>query len=167
MTDVVIYPSKILTYFLVGQPLQLAGLGTSLATNAYRSLRLLGLDVVVVGDDFDPVRGLGRELRFIAGKNNILEELEVIVMVEEHASYRTESEDWAAFDLVLTESSAFPMLHRVLVKICWSVSPRAISNEEDVMMRNFKRDKFPRLVESKAVEFKFGAEIKIAEWITV
>ena len=142
--------------------MQLAGLGTSLSIKTYRSLRILGFDFIVIGDDYDPLHSLSRELRFFAG-NNILEELELFVIVGEHTSYRSESEDWAAFDSVLTESGAFPMLHRVLVKICWSVSPRTISNEEDVMMRNFKRDKFPRLVESKAVEFKFGAEIKIAE----
>ena len=142
--------------------MQLAGLGTSLSIKTYRSLRILGFDIIVIGDDYNPLHSLSRELRFFAG-NNILEELELFVIVGEHTSYRSESEDWAAFDSVLTESGAFPMLHRVLVKICWSVSSRAISDEEDAMLKTLARDKFPRLVESKTVKFKFGVEIKTGE----
>ena len=45
-------------------------------------------------DDHDPLCGLNRELKFLAGKN-ILEELElnVTVQVQEDASCRTRSEE--------------------------------------------------------------------------
>jgi hypothetical protein len=107
----------------VDLPVGLAGLGASLAINAYRTLKSLELSITVrVGDDYDPLCGLSRELRFIAG-NNILEELELDVVVQADASCRTDSEDWSAFDSVLTESGAFPMLHRVfgrnLVVFIW------------------------------------------------
>ena len=64
---------QILTeYFLVLQPLGLAGLGASLAINAYRTFKLLEFNVTFLGDDYDLLRGFNRELIFIAG-NNIFE----------------------------------------------------------------------------------------------
>ena len=66
-------------------PVELAGLGASLAINAYRTLKLLALSITVVGDNYDPLCGLSRELRFIA-ENNILEELELDVVVQADAS---------------------------------------------------------------------------------
>ena len=98
------------------QPLELTGLGASLAINAYRTLKSLEISVTVVGDDHDPLCGLNRELRFIAG-NNILEELDLDVALQQDVSCRIESEDWSTFDSVLTESGAFPMLRRVLVEV--------------------------------------------------
>jgi len=141
----------------VDWPVGLAALGASLAINAYRTLKLLALSITVVGDNYDPLCGLGRELRFIAG-NNILEELELDVVVQADASCRTESEDWSAFDSVLTESGVFPMLHRVSVEIWWYSDGRDV-DDEDAILESFKEEKFPRLVESKAVEFNFSAEI--------
>ena len=99
-------------------PVQLAGLGASLAINAYRTLKLLELGITIVGDNYDPLCGLSRELRFIAGIN-ILEELQLEVMVPNNFSYLNGSEDCSVFDSVLTESGAFPMLHRVSVEIWW------------------------------------------------
>jgi hypothetical protein len=162
VTDVVTYPSKFdRGFFLVVQSLGFAGLGASLSINAYRTLKFLALGVNVAGNDYDPLCGLNgssRELRFIAG-NNILEELALYVLVEDDASGRTESEDWSAFDSVLTESGAFPMLHRVSVVIWWCSASRNLS-EQVSLLESLKEDKFPRLAESKAVEFKFCAEIK-------
>jgi hypothetical protein len=125
-------------------PLGLAGLGASLAINAYRTLKSLSFSVPL-GGDYDPFCGISRELRFIAG-NNILEKLELYVEIEpeDDASFLTESEDWSAFDSVLTESGAFPMLHRVLVEI---------DLDDPDGVESLKEDKFPRLVESKTVEF--------------
>jgi hypothetical protein len=101
--------------------------------------------------------GLSRELRLIAG-NNILEELELDVVLQAGASCRTESEDWSAFDSVLTEFNAFPMLHRVSAEIWW-FSYGMGDVDEDGVLESLKEDKFPRLVESKVVEFNFSAEI--------
>jgi hypothetical protein len=132
----------------------LAGLGASLAINAYRALS------ITVVRNYDPLCGLSRELRFIAG-SNILEELELDVVVQADASCRTESEDWSAFDSVLTKSGRFPMLHRVSVEIWWYSHGRDEDdmNDEDGILESLKEDKFPRLAESKAVEFNFSAEI--------
>jgi hypothetical protein len=136
----------------VDQPLQLAGLGSSLAINAYRTLKLLALGVVVLGYN-DPLCGLNRELRFIAG-NNILEAFELYLMIDnEPEDCRTESEDWSAFDSVLTESDAFPMLHQVSVEIYWFSESVDVSEQEAVS--KILEDKFPRLVESKVVKFNF------------
>ena len=128
-------------------------MAASLAVNAYRTLKILEITVIVVGDDHDPLCGLGRELRFIAG-NNILEELSLDVMVQDDASCRTESEDWSAFDSELTRSGAFPMLHRVTFEIWWYSAWRD-EVSQDRVVQSLKEDKFPRLVESKAVEFNF------------
>ena len=98
------------------QPLVLAGLGASLAINAYRTLKLLEFCVTVLGDDYNLLCGLNRELGFIAG-NNILEVLGLYLVIEDDASCQNDSEDWSALDSVLTESGAFPMLHRVSVEI--------------------------------------------------
>ena len=136
------------------QPLELTGLGASLAINAYRTLKSLEITVTVVGDDHDPLCGLNRELRFIAG-NNILEELDLDVALQQDVSCRIESEDWSTFDSVLTESDAFPMLRRVSVGIWWYQVFRDLSEQ----VEGLKEDKFPRLVESKAVEFNFCVEI--------
>jgi len=132
----------------------LAGLGTSLAINAYRTLKLLDIGITVVGDDYHPLCGLSCELRFIAG-NNILEELILDVDVKQDALFQTESEDWSAFDSVMTESGAFPMLHRVLVEFWWYSGRRDLSEQVESLTEN----KFPRLVKSKAVEFNFSNEI--------
>ena len=64
------------------RPLQLTGLGASLAKYTYRTLKFLDLYITVVGDDHDPLCGLNRELRFITG-NNIIEELELYVVVQQ------------------------------------------------------------------------------------
>jgi hypothetical protein len=132
----------------------LAGLGANLAINVYGTLKLLALAITVVGDDYDPFCRLSRELRYIAG-NNILEELELKVMVQEGASFRTDSENRSAFDSVLTESGAFPMLRQVSVEIWWSITDW----EHEGITERLKEDKFPRLVESKAVKFNFSAEV--------
>jgi hypothetical protein len=140
----------------VFQPLGLAGLGASLASNAYRTLKFLDLCIIVVGDDYDLLCGFNRELRFIAG-NNILEKLELDVMVQQDTPCRADSDDWSTFDSVLTESSAFPMLHHVVVEYWWHSVSRDVS-EMIPVFESLKEDKFPRLVESKAVEFNFYAE---------
>ena len=97
--------------------------------------------------------GLDYELLFIAGIN-ILEELQMDVAVWK---YPCRTEDWSAFDSVLTESSAFPILHRVSVKT-WGNSD--CKDQDDLFKKDILMEaKFPRLMESKAVEFKFSAEI--------
>ena len=135
--------------------LTVAGLGPSLAINAYRTLKLL-TPSFTVGDDQDPLCGLSQVLTSIAG-NNILEGLELKVICEEH-SLRTDSEDWSAFDTVLTESGAFPMLHRVSVVVWWYMADSRDLSELDAFMESMNEVKFPRLVESKAVEFRFSVE---------
>ena len=139
------------------QPVSLAGLGASLAINAYRTLTLLEIAIYVAGDDYDPLCGLSHELGFIAGINTI-EELHLDVLVRVRTPWRTE--DLSAFDSVLTEPGAFPILHRVSVKIWW-YSVSKIKDDRDTMskLESSKEDKFPRLVESKTVEFNFSAEI--------
>ena len=133
-------------------PVWLEGLGASLAINSYRTLRFLHLTIKVEGDDCDPLCGLSRELRFIID-NNILEELKLLVVIDDDALFKTESEDWSVFDSVLTKSGAFPMLHRVSVEIWWC--PQFMDLDENLLNESFKEDKFPRLVESKEVEFNF------------
>ena len=141
------------------QSLKLAGLGASLAINAYRMLKLLELSIK---EDYysvsDRLCGLSRELRFIA-RNNVLEELKLDVVVDSNASWLTESEDWSAFDSVLTESGAFPMLHRVSVKIWWCTTISGNPDDCHAMLESLKEVKFSRLVESKAVEFNLCDEI--------
>jgi hypothetical protein len=138
----------------VNWPVRLAGLGASLAiTNVRQTLKLLALSTRV-RVTYNPLCGLGHELSFIAG-NNILEELELKVVVYADA-LRTEFEDWSAFDSVLTESGAFPMLHRVSIVLeIW----RSLDVDvEDGIWKSLKEDKFPLLAESKAVEFNFSVD---------
>jgi hypothetical protein len=135
---------------------RLAGLGASLAINAHRTLKLLALSTAVL-NGYDPLSGLGRELEFIAG-NNVLEELKLDLLVDAVDPSRIESEYWSTFDSVMTESGAFPMLHRVSFQICWNLFD-AVVDYEDGIWESFKEDKFSRLVESKAVEFDFSVEI--------
>ena len=128
------------------QHLGLAGLGSSLAINAYRTLKSLEFSLNIERDDHDHLCGIERELRFIAG-NNIIEMLELDMLFLVDSSFQIKSEDWSAFDSVLTEPGGFPMLNRVSVKIWWYSGS----------MESFK-DKFPRLVESKAVTMEFNFE---------
>ena len=121
----------------MGRPVWLEGLGSSLAINSYRTLKFLELTITVVGNYHDPLCGLSPELRLIAG-NNVLEELKVDLVVQQDSSCQTESEDWSAFDAVLTESGAFPMLHRVSVKIQWN---SLYLDWRDLVLK--KEDKFP------------------------
>ena len=137
--------------------MELTGLGGSLAINAYRTLKRLILHIFVLGDDYDPLCGLSRELGFIAG-NNILEELVLYVELSD-ASSQTESEDWSAFDSVLTKSDAFPILHRVSVEILWHSVGRDQVDQVD-MLASFDKEKLSRLVESKAVELNFYFRIR-------
>jgi hypothetical protein len=134
----------------------LTGLGASLAINAHQTLKLLALSYFT-GANYDHLCGLGRELRFMAG-NNVLEQLELDVVVYAVA-LQNESEDWSAFDSVLAESGAFPMLHRVTILLhILCVSTDDDVNDVDVeegILKSLKEDRFPRLAESKAVEFNF------------
>ena len=132
----------------------MAGLGASLAINAYRTLKLLKLSITVGEDTYGPLCGLSRELSFIVGKN-FLELLELFVMVLDDASFQNMSEEPSAFDSVLTESGAFPTLHGVSVTIWWYPDFMDLDGMKRVM-ESFKKDKFPRLIESKAVEFNFN-----------
>ena len=136
------------------RPLKFAGLGTSLAINAYRTLKLLAL-AIKVNFELDLLWELSRELRFIAG-NNILEELKLDVDVRGDTSCLTKSEGWSALDSVLTESGAFPMLHRVSVEIWWWYTGSENLDDCEATLESSKEDKFPRLLESKAVEFNFS-----------
>ena len=143
----------------MNRPVELRGLAKSLEINAYRTLKYLQLSIPVVGDNYDPLCGLSRELGFMAG-NNILEELQLDVVV--CGACRTESEDWSTFDSVLTKSGAFPILRLVWVEICWNSQAgtlRDLDNEVG-MLRSFKEVKFPRLVESKAVEFYLSTQFE-------
>ena len=137
------------------QPLELAGLGASLTINAYQTLKLLQIGVTVVGDYYDPLCGLNLELRAIAG-NNILEKLELDVGVNIDVSCRTDSKDWHTFDSVLTDPGAFPVLRRVSVKFRWYTTD--MLNQD--RLESVKENNFPRLVESKTVEFTFCAELR-------
>ena len=138
------------------QPLDLAGLGASLAIYAYRTIKSLEFGVTVLEDDHDLLCGFNRELKFIAG-NNILEKLRLYLEIEDETAFKTESEDWSTLDSVLTESRAFPMLHQVSVEISWWSESMDIS-EREAMLESLKKDKFSRLMKSKAVKFDFSAK---------
>ena len=137
-------------------PLELAGLGESLAIDAYRTLTSLRLNttITIADNDLDPLCGLSRELGFIAG-NNILEVLQLDVWFKDASSYLTRFELWSAFDSVLTDSGAFPVLRRVSVEFGW-FSKHWSEPEKDAILEGLKENKFPRLVESEAVEFNFS-----------
>ena len=128
--------------FIVLRLVWLAGLGASLAINSYRTLKFLNLDIIFTVEECDPLCGLSRELGFITG-DNILEELKLYLVFKNNV---TELEDWSAFDSMLTDSGAFPILHRVSFEILW---PPSMDRDD----RNLFIESFPRLVESKAVEF--------------
>ena len=141
-------------------PVWLEGLGASLAINSYRTLQFLALTIIVVGNYHDPLCGLSPELRLIAG-NNVLEELELDLAVQIGSSVRTGSEDWSAFDSMLTDSSAFPMLRRVSVKIGrYPLSKGPIEHNAVLDSEILREDSFPRLVESKGVVFNLSTEIR-------
>ena len=151
------YPFKILTakYFVVFHPFELAGLGESLAINASRTLTSLGLRTISINDRHDPLCGFSRELGFIAG-NNILEELQLNMWCYNASSYLShDSEHWSAFDSMLADSSAFPVLCRVSVEFRW-YSKHWRDPEKDAVLEGLKGSNFPRLVESEAVEFNFS-----------
>ena len=128
----------------------MAGLGATLAINAYRTLKVLKLRIAVVGD-YDPLCGINRGLGVIAG-NNILEEFKLHVKFRPDISCRTYTEEWASFDSLLTESGAFPMLH--LVRIWF----RMICLNTNEPRESLKHVKFPRLVESNEVDLSLGHE---------
>ena len=144
------------------EPLDLAGLGESLAINASRTLTSLRLGTRSIDDQHDPLCGFSRELGFIAG-NNILEELQLDVgfkiaslgfkVASSYLSH--DSELWSAFDSMLTDLGAFPVLRRVSVKFGWYLEHWSES-EKDAVSEELKEINFPRLVESEAVEFNFS-----------
>ena len=136
----------------------MAGLGESLAINAYRTLTSLGLYTTISTLDnyhHDPLCGLRRELGFIAG-DNILEELQLDMWFNDASLYLTHFEIWSAFDSMLTDSGAFPVLRRVSVKFRW-FSKYWSKPEKDGILESLKENKFSQLVESEAVEFNFSA----------
>ena len=55
---------------------------------------------------------------------------------------------------------AFPVLRRVSVKFLWYTTD--VLDQDRV--ESVKEDKFPRLVESKTVEFTFYAELRDGNW---
>ena len=142
-------------YFVVVHPFELAGLGESLAINAYRTLTsLVLLTHTSYHSDPEPLCGLSRELGFIAG-NNILEELQLVMWFNEDASSYLNHSLWSAFDSMLTDSGAFPVLGRVSVMFGW-FSKYISETEMDAVLEGLKETNFPRLVESEAVEFDFS-----------
>ncbi|KIM42085.1 hypothetical protein M413DRAFT_445248 [Hebeloma cylindrosporum] len=149
--------TKRLEYFyicLVNMPTGLTGIGATLAINAYHTLESLEVYLDIEGDDYDPLCGLSHELKFLTGKN-VLKELKLDVMISNpERPCRTDSEDWSALDSVLTESGAFPMLRQVSINISW-FSMCGI----EVPFEQLKEDKFPRLMESKVVQFRLSAQI--------
>ncbi|KJA14244.1 hypothetical protein HYPSUDRAFT_72683 [Hypholoma sublateritium FD-334 SS-4] len=137
-------------------PLQLAGLGSSLATNAYQTLKSVILYLNVDREHFDPLCGLTLALRQLSG-HNVLEELDVSVLVETDEPCRTDSDDWSDLDTVLTDQSAFRMLRRVTVKLLWYSYQRDEVQVAD-LLHKLTADRFPRLLESSAVQFVFNEE---------
>ena len=141
---------------------ELAGLGESLAINAYRTLTSLRFSDILDIVHYDPSYGFNRELGFIAG-NNILEELQLDVGFKiaslgfkVASSYLTHFEVWSAFDSMLTDSGAFPVLRQVSVKFRWYLSYWR-EPEKDAILEGLKENKlFPRLVESESVKFNFS-----------
>ncbi|KIM37828.1 hypothetical protein M413DRAFT_30735 [Hebeloma cylindrosporum] len=123
-------------YIDMSWPVVLTGLGPSLAINAYRTLKFLELSIVRARDDYDPLCGLSHELTFISGIN-VLEKIVLDVVVQPETFCRTDSDDWSALDLVLTESGAFPMLHRVSVEIWWFLSCIGVVDDEDPLLESF------------------------------
>ena len=67
---------------------------------------------------------------------------------------RTDSDDWSDLDVVLTYPGAFPMLRQVAVNLFWYSYER---DEEEVehLLNKLTEDRFPRLLERSAVQFKF------------
>ena len=148
-------------YFVVHfHPFELAGLGESLAISASRTLTSLELrttSIIVDNDHLDPLCGLSRELGFIAG-NNILEVLRLDVWFTGASSYLTHFELWSAFDSMLTDSGAFPVLRRVSVDFGWFSRYWSETAKDAILeLERLKENKFfPRLVESEAVKFSFS-----------
>ena len=143
------------------QTFELAGLGESLAINAYRTLTSVRFSDILDIVHYDPSYGFNRELGFIAG-NNILEELQLDVGFKiaslgfkVASSYLTHFEVWSAFDSMLTDSGAFPALCRVSVMFGW-FSKYISETEMDAVLEGLKENILPRLVESEAVEFNFS-----------
>ncbi|KJA16814.1 hypothetical protein HYPSUDRAFT_206721 [Hypholoma sublateritium FD-334 SS-4] len=137
-------------------PLLLAGLGSSLAAKAYRTLKSVKLHLAVGQAHYSPLCGLTLELRQLSG-NNVLEELDISVLVGADEPCRTEADDWSDLDALLTVQGAFPMLHRVTVKLSWFSDAR----EEEQIQALFHRltqDRFPQLLKSSAVQFEFYEE---------
>lgn len=135
----------------------MGGLGSSLAVNAYQTLRSLTLSLDVDDEHYDPLCGLTLELQHFSG-NNVLEELVVSVYVGLDRRCHTDSDDWSDLDVVLTHQGAFPMLHRVTVKLFWCSNYRQEWEVEDKCLRRVTQDQFPRLLKSPAVEFVFREE---------
>ncbi|KJA14245.1 hypothetical protein HYPSUDRAFT_208872 [Hypholoma sublateritium FD-334 SS-4] len=137
-------------------PLQLAGLGSSLAINAYQTLKSVKLSLLVDGDHHDPLYGLPLELQQLSG-NNVLEELKVDVLVSVDKPCPTDSDDWSDLDAVLTKQGAFPMLRRVTLNLLWSSCDRD-EEEVEALLDSLTRDRFPRLLQNSAIHFLFNAE---------
>ena len=131
----------------------LHGLGLVLFENAYRTLNSIQLKFIVFEYHSNPLCGLPLELRQIAGIN-VLEELYIFVLVWADEPCRTDSDDWSDLDVVLTYPGAFPMLRQVAVNLFWYSYER---DEEEVehLLNKLTEDRFPRLLERSAVQFKF------------
>ncbi|KJA14249.1 hypothetical protein HYPSUDRAFT_49339 [Hypholoma sublateritium FD-334 SS-4] len=137
------------------EPVELCGLGASLLENAYRTLNTIRLKLTVSADEHydNPLCGLVSELRQLSG-DNVLEELKVVVLVEADDTCDTSSRDWSDLDNVLTHQDAFPMLRRVAIDLKWYSHDRD-EDEVEYLLNKLTRDKFPRLVASSTVRFKF------------
>jgi hypothetical protein len=72
----------------------------------------------VVDSVYHPPYMPNGELAMIAGKS-VLEGIQVSLYLVPQGSCSTESEDWPAFDALLTSPDVFPMLRRVSITIEW------------------------------------------------
>ncbi|PPQ73912.1 hypothetical protein CVT26_006660 [Gymnopilus dilepis] len=137
------------------RPVTLAGLGASLKANSCWTLNSATFRIMVEGDDYDPLCGLSIELRTLSGIN-VLEELRLFIDVQTDAPCRTQSDDWADFDAVLT-GPGFSSLRRVSVEIEWASVGRNKLEVENAL-KSLTPERFPRLSQSVTIMFEFSAQ---------
>ncbi|KJA21708.1 hypothetical protein HYPSUDRAFT_67630 [Hypholoma sublateritium FD-334 SS-4] len=138
-------------------PVQLEGLGASLAAAARSTLTSATFTMVVGAGDYGPWCGLDRELREISGDNN-LGDVQLRVKVQTDQGCNTSSDDWSSLDALLANPCAFPALRSGCFELACP-STHITEAELDNLMMSFATNTLPRLLRYKPT-LKFNLRVK-------
>lgn len=140
----------------------LGSIASALSPKSLKTLKTIGLSLMLQSVDIDPYLGLTKELEAISGRN-VLEQivLDIAISIDTDRHYTISPRKWGELDVVLSVADGFPLLHRLEVTITLHCYCHLGHQESLEKVWDIGRSEFPRLVAAGKVEFIFDARIEL------